>query len=102
MADDTGLHQLPILHYDKCLNCYIKRYFRIFIPLCWAGEHSTADIVTPLQAGGPQQDQKIFRLSTSSRTALGPTQPPIDIDIDIFVNCNWVGTRWQYTFTRNT
>jgi transcriptional regulator with GAF, ATPase, and Fis domain len=24
------------------------------------------------------------------------------IDIDIFVNCNWVDTRWQYTFTRNT
>jgi hypothetical protein len=23
----------------------------------------------------------------------------IDINIDIFVNCNWVGTRWQYTFT---
>jgi hypothetical protein len=23
----------------------------------------------------------------------------IDIDIDIFVNCNWVDTRWQYTFT---
>jgi hypothetical protein len=22
-----------------------------------------------------------------------------DIDIDIFVNCNWVDTRWQYTFT---
>jgi hypothetical protein len=21
------------------------------------------------------------------------------IDIDIFVNCNWVDTRWQYTFT---
>jgi hypothetical protein len=21
---------------------------------------------------------------------------------DIFVNCNLVGTRWQYTFTRNT
>jgi hypothetical protein len=20
-------------------------------------------------------------------------------DIDIFVNCNWVDTRWQYTFT---
>ena len=20
-------------------------------------------------------------------------------DIDIFVNCNWVVTRWQYTFT---
>jgi hypothetical protein len=20
----------------------------------------------------------------------------IDIDIDIFVNCNWVDTRWQY------
>jgi hypothetical protein len=26
----------------------------------------------------------------------------IDIDIDIFVHCNWVRTRWQYTFTRNT
>jgi hypothetical protein len=26
----------------------------------------------------------------------------IDIDIDIFVNWSWVGTRWQYTFTRNT
>jgi hypothetical protein len=23
----------------------------------------------------------------------------IDIDIDIFVNCSWVDTRWQYTFT---
>jgi hypothetical protein len=23
----------------------------------------------------------------------------IDIDIDIFVNSNWVDTRWQYTFT---
>jgi hypothetical protein len=23
-------------------------------------------------------------------------------DIDIFVNCIWVDTRWQYTFTRNT
>jgi CHASE2 domain-containing sensor protein len=23
----------------------------------------------------------------------------IDIDIDILVNCNWVDTRWQYTFT---
>jgi hypothetical protein len=22
-----------------------------------------------------------------------------DIDIDIFINCNWVVTRWQYTFT---
>jgi hypothetical protein len=22
-----------------------------------------------------------------------------DIDIDIFVNCSWVDTRWQYTFT---
>jgi hypothetical protein len=22
-----------------------------------------------------------------------------DIDIDIFVNCNWADTRWQYTFT---
>jgi hypothetical protein len=22
-----------------------------------------------------------------------------DVDIDIFVNCNWVDTRWQYTFT---
>jgi hypothetical protein len=22
-----------------------------------------------------------------------------DTDIDIFVNCNWVETRWQYTFT---
>jgi hypothetical protein len=22
-----------------------------------------------------------------------------DIDIDIFINCNWVDTRWQYTFT---
>jgi hypothetical protein len=22
-----------------------------------------------------------------------------DIDIDTFVNCNWVDTRWQYTFT---
>ena len=22
------------------------------------------------------------------------------IDIDIFVNCNWVVTRWQYTFTQ--
>jgi hypothetical protein len=21
------------------------------------------------------------------------------IDIDIFVSCNWVDTRWQYTFT---
>jgi hypothetical protein len=21
------------------------------------------------------------------------------IDIDIFVNCNWVDARWQYTFT---
>jgi hypothetical protein len=21
------------------------------------------------------------------------------IDIDMFVNCNWVDTRWQYTFT---
>jgi len=20
---------------------------------------------------------------------------PMDIDIDIFVNCNWVNTRWQ-------
>jgi len=20
------------------------------------------------------------------------------IDIDIFINCNWVVTRWQYTF----
>jgi hypothetical protein len=25
-----------------------------------------------------------------------------DIDINIFVNSNLVGTRWQYTFTRNT
>jgi len=23
----------------------------------------------------------------------------IDIDIHIFINCNWVVTRWQYTFT---
>jgi hypothetical protein len=23
----------------------------------------------------------------------------IYIDIDVFVNCNWVDTRWQYTFT---
>jgi hypothetical protein len=23
----------------------------------------------------------------------------IDIDTDIFVNCSWVDTRWQYTFT---
>jgi len=23
----------------------------------------------------------------------------IDIDIDIFINCSWVVTRWQYTFT---
>jgi hypothetical protein len=22
-----------------------------------------------------------------------------DIDIDIFVNCRWVDTRWRYTFT---
>jgi hypothetical protein len=22
-----------------------------------------------------------------------------DIDIDIFINCNWVDTRWQYTLT---
>jgi hypothetical protein len=27
---------------------------------------------------------------------------PAVIDIDIFVNCSWVDTRWQYTFTRNT
>jgi len=23
----------------------------------------------------------------------------IDINIGIFVNCSWVVTRWQYTFT---
>jgi hypothetical protein len=23
----------------------------------------------------------------------------VDTDIDIFVNCSWVDTRWQYTFT---
>jgi hypothetical protein len=22
-----------------------------------------------------------------------------EIDIDIFINCSWVVTRWQYTFT---
>jgi len=30
-------------------------------------------------------------------------QNEFDIDIDVFVNCNWVDTRWtavlQYTFT---
>jgi hypothetical protein len=26
-------------------------------------------------------------------------EPPEDIEIDIFINCNWVVTRWQYTFT---
>jgi hypothetical protein len=25
----------------------------------------------------------------------------IDIDIDIFVSCSWVDTRWQYTFNIN-
>jgi hypothetical protein len=29
----------------------------------------------------------------------GPLWPVTDIDIDIFVNCSWVDTRWQYTFT---
>jgi hypothetical protein len=23
----------------------------------------------------------------------------IDIDIDVFVNCSWADTRWQYIFT---
>jgi hypothetical protein len=42
------------------------------------------------------------RISIFQFTAVEKTHFDIDIDIDIFVNCNWVDTRWQYTFTRNT
>jgi histone acetyltransferase (RNA polymerase elongator complex component) len=29
----------------------------------------------------------------------GVRRPEREFDIDIFVNCSWVDTRWQYTFT---
>jgi hypothetical protein len=37
-------------------------------------------------------------VDTMKDTAVG-AHVDIDIHIDIFVNCSWVGTRWQYTFT---
>jgi hypothetical protein len=40
------------------------------------------------------------------RKAFGPKMDEVTgrgedniIDIDIFMNCSWVDTRWQYTFT---
>jgi hypothetical protein len=32
-------------------------------------------------------------------TLLSATEKFTEFDIDIFVNCSWVDTRWQYTFT---
>ena len=42
------------------------------------------------------------KISDKVRPRTGPEGSVGDyryIDIDIFVNCNWVVTRWQYTFT---
>jgi hypothetical protein len=39
--------------------------------------------------------QKLYLLAAQHKHTFNQN----DIDIDIFVNCNWVDTRWQYTFT---
>jgi hypothetical protein len=50
-------------------------------------------------SGSDAEDNRSRR---KKRTAvIGSGSEDSDIDI-VFVNCNWVGTRWQYTFTRNT
>jgi hypothetical protein len=44
---------------------------------------------------------QFIKLEKRNKTQIGKLKLLIyfDIDIDIFVNCNWVDTRWQYTFT---
>jgi len=37
----------------------------------------------------------VLHLSSELQTVPISERVDIDIDIDIFVNCNWVDTRWQ-------
>jgi hypothetical protein len=63
----------------------------------------------PLAGKTESQKRKILLLGSSHAREIGPKLQEhlgtgyevtcIFIDIDIFVNCNWVDTRWQYTFT---
>ena len=36
-----------------------------------------------------------WEMYLESWVSSGPCLVAIDIDIDIFINCNWVDTRWQ-------
>jgi len=40
-----------------------------------------------------------FSTGQSPQRAVAPTEEEEEDDNDIFINCNWVVTRWQYTFT---
>jgi hypothetical protein len=43
--------------------------------------------------------QMPIALKSVSLNFLEPSGPFQTCNIDIFINCNWVVTRWQYTFT---
>jgi hypothetical protein len=59
--------------------------------------HFSSLLINPINASGYCLLRDDLRQAVAANAA-----KDIDIDIDIFVNCNWVGTRWQYTFTRDT
>jgi hypothetical protein len=66
--------------------------YRITINIGWARGCSVSIVSNYGLGFDPQQGQRIFILASASRLALGPTQPPIQMVLEVLspvINCGW-------------
>jgi len=76
-------------------SCGINGYRGTIPGVNWPGWDVNHAPPIKSRADSPVKVWKLSRVSGTDSTAAKGLQGIFDIDIDIFVNCNWVDTRWQ-------